>query len=97
MSHLDGALQRIGIYSKTMVLRRDLHLTGRQIHYRLIAAVVAKLEFVSLTAERQSEDLVTETYAEDRLFPDELANVLFSVGHRIGISRAVRKKYAIGF
>ena len=44
MSNFDGAFERIGIDSKSVVLRRDLHLSSRQIHHRLIAAGTSKAQ-----------------------------------------------------
>ena len=43
MSDVDRALERIRINGEAVILRRDLDFPGRQIHDRLVAAVMAEL------------------------------------------------------
>src|SRR4051812_40228166 len=57
---------------------------------------MAKLELVSLAAERQAQNLVAETDAEDRLFSQELLHVFFCVRHGVGISRAIGEENPVG-
>ena len=65
---LDFALrQRIGIDGEVVVVRRDLDLAGRQLLYRMIAAVVSELQLVGLAAEREPDQLMAQADAEDRL------------------------------
>src|SRR5262249_49411274 len=67
-----------------------------QVHHGLIPAMVTKLEFISLAAQGEAHDLVTEAYTENRFLADQLLHVLLGIGNRIGIARAVGKKNAVG-
>src|SRR4051794_16234883 len=59
-------VQRIGIDCEAVILRRDLDASAAQILDRMIAAAVSELQLVRAAAERQAEELVAETDAEDR-------------------------------
>src|ERR1035438_6053688 len=79
-----------------MVMRGDLDLTCLHLLHRMIAAMVTEAQFVSLSTQRDANQLMPETDAEDGHTPHHLANALLCVGHRLGIARAVRQEYAIG-
>ena len=74
-----------------------ISLSRRQVHHGLIAAVVTELEFISLAAQGEPHDLVTEAYPENRFFADQLLDILFSIRYGIGIAGAVGKKMPSGF
>ena len=56
---------------EAVVLRRDAHPAGAQVVHRMVDAAVPELELEALAAEREPEDLVPETDAEDRHAADE--------------------------
>src|SRR3954463_13874668 len=56
--------ERIWVNGKVMIVRRDLHLLRLQLLHRMIAAVVSELELVCLAAERQADQLMSETNPE---------------------------------
>src|ERR1035437_9238050 len=62
----------------------------------MIAAVVAEAQFVSLSTQRDADQLMSEADAEDGHASHHLANALLCVGHRLRIARPVRQKDAIG-
>src|SRR5207249_5936977 len=75
--------QRPGVYRETVVLRRDLHAAAAVVDDRLIRPAVAELQLERLAAQRQAKQLMTETDAEQRLFPDELADGADGVAERL--------------
>ena len=64
-----GVLQRIGIDSKVVVVGRNLDPTGLHLLYRMVPAMVAKSEFVSLASEGEADQLVSQADAKDRRLP----------------------------
>ena len=84
------------IDGEAVVLRGDGDLAGAQVLDRLVAAAVAELELEGLAAERVAEHLVAEADAEDRFFPDQLAELGVDVGERRGIAGAVGEENAVG-
>ena len=73
-----------------------LDLADLETLHRMIAAVVAEFELVRPAAQCQPDELVSEADAEDRSLAHELTNILLRVGHRLGITRAIRQKNSIG-
>ena len=68
---LDFAVaKRIGIDAEAVILRRDFHFSGLPIEHGMIRAMMSKLEFVGLAAERESKNLVTQADAEYWNFTD---------------------------
>src|SRR6266852_2278478 len=61
-----GFRQGFGVDDKAVVLAGDLHLTGPQVLYRVIGAMMAARHLEGPAAERQRQQLVTEADAEDR-------------------------------
>ena len=96
MGYLSCAFERIRVHREPVILRGDLDFARGQIHHRLIAAVVAELELVSLAAEREPHDLMAEANPEDRFLADELAYVFFGIRHGVGIAGTVGEKNAVG-
>ena len=65
---LDFALrQRVGIYRKVVVVRRDLNFPGLQLLYGMIAAMVSELQLVGSAAQGDSHELMSQTDTENRL------------------------------
>ena len=86
--HFDVRRQRIGIDREAVILRGDLDLAGFQFLHGMVGPAVAKFELVSLTTERQGQNLVTEADAEHRhIGADELARIVDCVVQRRRISR----------
>ena len=67
-----------------------------RVEHRLIRAAMAELQLVRLAAERQAEQLMAETDAEDRLLAEQAANRVDRVVERLGIAGAVREEHAVG-
>src|SRR5689334_20615957 len=62
----------------------------------MVAAAVAEFQLVGPSAEGEAEELVAEADAEEGHLADEMADVLLSVGHRLGISGTVGEQDAVG-
>ena len=71
MRHDDLVLHRFHVHGKAVVLRRDLDLARRQVHDRLVAAVMAELELVGLAAEGEAQKLLAQADAEDRFLAEQ--------------------------
>ena len=89
MGDLGPPGQRGDINTKAVVLGGDFNLSGRHIHDRVIAAVVAELEFKGCAPQRQAQNLMTQTNPEYRDLADQGGHTVFGVRHRVRISRAV--------
>ncbi len=88
--------QRFGIDREAVILRRDFDLSGLQEFHRMIRAAMPELQLERLSAERQTENLMTETDAEDRLVGlRQVARVLDGVVDRRRIARAVAQENAV--
>src|ERR1035437_4747719 len=79
-----------------MVMRGDLDLARLHLLHRMIAAVVTEAQFVSLSTQRDADQLMSEADAEDGHASHHLANALLCVGHRLRIARPVRQTDPIG-
>jgi hypothetical protein len=55
-----------------VVMTGDLHLAGLRVLHRMIAAVMPELQLVGLAAKRQTNQLMAQADAEDRLLPASL-------------------------
>src|SRR5262249_60980254 len=71
-------------------------LRGRQALPGLVPAVVAELELVGPPAQREAEDLVPETDAEDRDLPEERRHPLRRALDGVRIAGPVRQEDAVG-
>src|SRR6202521_5951748 len=87
--------ERVGVDGEAMVLGCDLDPAVTQILDRMIAAAVAELQLVGLSAEGQAEELMAEADPEDRNLPDEMADVLLRVRDRLRIARTVGEQHAV--
>src|ERR1700686_57731 len=93
---LDFALgQRVGIDSKVMVVRRDLDLPRLQLLYRMIAAVVPKLQLEGLAPEGNSRQLMPQADAENRLPPHQPADRIDRIRARLRVAWTVREKNSV--
>src|SRR5262249_46097286 len=67
VSHLHVARQALGDDAEAMVLAGDLDLPSLNVLDRVVGAAMADRHLLRAPAERQSEELVPEADAEDRL------------------------------
>src|SRR6185437_3525935 len=88
-------VDRIWIDGKVVIVRGDLYLARGVIAHRMVAAMMAKLQFVSAPAQSQPAKLVPQADAENRHSSHHLANRLDRIIHRLGISGSVRQEHAI--
>src|ERR1043165_629659 len=95
MRHFDSTLERIGVHREAMILRGDFHFARREIHDRLIAAMMAEFKLVSFAAEGKPHNLMAEANAEDRFFADQFFYIFLGVEYRVGITGAVGKKDSV--
>src|ERR1019366_1223865 len=79
-----------------MVMRGDFDLAGGQLLHGMISAVVAEFQLEGLASERYADELMSQANSENWLPSHQAANVVDRVGTGLGISRAVREKYAVG-
>src|SRR5260221_13230869 len=61
----------------------------------MIAAAVAELQLVGLSAEGQAEELMAEADTEDGNLPDEMTDVLLRIRDRRGIARTVGEQHTV--
>src|SRR5262249_7436262 len=88
VGQLDIALlERIGIDSEVVVVRGDLNLAALKAFHRMIAAVVPELQLVCPATECETDELMSQTNAEDRSLAHEATNVVTSVVDRLWIAR----------
>ena len=64
--------------------------------HRMVAAVMAEFELVSLAAQSNAGQLMAETDSEDRHAAQEFANRAHGVIDRLGIAGAVGEEDAVG-
>jgi len=72
-----------------VILACDFDFSGPEIFNRVIGSSVAELELVGLGAERQGENLVAETDAEDGDFAEQFADGFDCVVHGRRVAGAV--------
>ena len=77
--------ERVGVHAEAVVLAGDFDFSGLEILNGVVGSAVAKLELVGFGAERQGENLVAETDAEDGDFAEKFADGLDCVvnGRRV--------------
>ena len=92
---IDG-FERVGVHREAVIVTRDLHLLRQLIADRMVGAAMSELQLVRFRAAGQAEQLVSETDAEDRLAAEELTNVLYLCGERLGVAGAVAEEDAVG-
>jgi len=82
-------VERIGVHAEAVILAGDFDFSGSEVLDRVVGSSVAELELVCPAAERQSENLVAETYPEDWDFAEQLADGFDCVFHGRRVARAV--------
>ena len=82
---------------KIMVLRRDLHLPGSEIHHGMVGPMVAEFQLIGLETERQPKDLMPQTNAEDRISSDQCLHLLSRIGQSLWIAWPIREKHTVRF
>ena len=73
---LDILGQAVRINIKSVILRGDFHPARGQVLDRLIAAPVAKLEFIGGSAVGKAQHLVAKTDTKDRFLAQKITNVV---------------------
>lgn len=89
--------QGVRIDAETVILRCDFNLTGEQIFYGMIGAVMAELQLVGLAAERKTAELVTQADSENGHSAGKPANIFNSVGGGFGSPGPFERKTPSGF
>ena len=84
-----STLERVYVNTKPVVLGRNFNFSSSQIHNRMIAAVVSKLELIRLSAECQTHNLVPKTNPKNRDFSNQGSHILYGIRHRIRVSRTI--------
>jgi len=85
-------IHRLPVDREAVILRGDLNFARLKILYGMVGSTMSELELVRLSPQSESEQLVTEAYAEHRLGADQLLQIQDRVLHCIGIAGAVREK-----
>ena len=88
-------LNALRINRVSMVLRRDLDSTGRQVAHRMVAAAVPELQLERLAAERIGQHLIPQADPEDRRLPQQAAHRLHRVPQMLRVPRAGRKQHPV--
>ena len=70
MPQTGSVSQRVKINREAMILGRYFHFAGGHIHDWQIGPMIAERELDSFASKGKSKQLMTQTYAEYRLFPD---------------------------
>src|SRR5581483_1896027 len=63
----------------------------------MVTAMVSEFQLEGFSPQRDSRQLVSKADTEDRLPSHQAPNVVHRVGARLGISRAIRQEYSVGF
>src|SRR5215469_3642761 len=94
VSDFEPRWKRVGVHDKAMVLAGDFDLAALQVFNRVVGAAVASRHLACLPAERQCQQLVAETDAENRLSRgDQLAQYWHRIGRsRRRVARTVRQE-----
>ena len=79
-----------------MVLRRDLDMSGHEVHHRVVAAAMSELELFHRSARRERHHLVPEADAEDGNPADKAFDLDVGFLDRIRIAGPVAEEYAVG-
>src|SRR5882762_3071956 len=93
-----GNAARIAVHGESMILRRDKYLSRIEIAHWVVPPAMAIRELHRLAAQRQTEELMSETDPENRQRAvGQLADRRDRIVDGGGIAGAVRKEDAIGF
>src|SRR5919201_6474256 len=87
--------KRLRIDCESVILCGNGDFAGAQILHWLVRAAMAKFQFECRSAECESENLMTETNAEDRLLAHQIMDSFMRVGKRCRIAWAVGEKNSI--
>ena len=79
-----------------MVLRRDLHAAGEQVHHGVVAAAVAELELLDGGAGGLRDHLVPEADAEHGHLAQDLLHLRVGALHGLGVAGTVGQEHAVG-
>ena len=87
--------QGLSQHHEAVVLRGDLDPPGGEVLNRLINSVMSELELGCPAPDGQTQELVSQTDAEDGLPAQERADGLDGVGNGLGIARTIREHDAV--
>ena len=82
-------LKAVIVNGVAVILRGYLYLAREFIQYGVVAAPVAEFQLVCLCAVGKRYHLMTEAYAEERVFAPELFDRLNDGRYILGVARAV--------
>ncbi|MEY3111178.1 MAG: ATP-dependent helicase RecG [Actinomycetota bacterium] len=88
--------QRLRIDTEVVILARDFHSSRAQVAHRMVGTVMTEGQLEGLAAEREGQQLMTETDTEHGgpAF-DERADGLRSTSDDLGIARTVREEDSV--
>ncbi len=89
-------VDRLRIDGVVVVVGGDFYFAAVRVLHRMVAAMVAKFEFISLAAECEADELMAEANAEYRLTAGQFADIFLRVGDRLGVARPIREEDAVG-
>src|SRR5262245_60109515 len=79
-----------------MMLRRDFHLPGTHLLYRMVRATVTELQLERLAADCEAEDLMPQADAEHRpVGIDELTDVVDGIRERRRVAGPVAEENTV--
>src|SRR5262245_4927695 len=82
-------IQAFGVNCEAVIVRRYFNPAVASVLHRLISAAVAEFEFESLTAEGDAEQLMPQTYAEDRRCAEKPFYLAHDFRQRRGVARTI--------
>src|SRR5579875_1099233 len=85
-----GIAQRVGIDAEAVILRSDFNFSGLLIQDRVIRAVMAEFQLISLAAKGKTQDLMPKTDAKNRRLADQFLHFGGLALERLWIARPVR-------
>ena len=88
-------IKAVQVDAEAVILRGYLDMAGLQILDRLIGTPMAELQLIGGAAVCQAENLMAETYPENRHFTEKIFYCFHSIGYRGWITRTVAQKYTI--
>src|SRR6185503_20261296 len=92
-----GNAAGITVHREAVVLRRDKYLSRIEIPHRMVSPPMPVRELHRLAPQRQSQQLMPETDAEDRERPvGQLADRRDRIVDRGGVAGTVREENAVG-
>ena len=90
-----AGLEGRGIDREAMILRSDFDFSSARVLDGLVAAAMAKFEFVGFCTEGKTEKLMPKADTEDGFFPDQLLERILDVGDGLWVTWPVGDEYAI--